>query len=255
MWFIDYLRDVDKVNNQTITSYLRDYRAIMYYCMEHGWIKPFKIVIKDIPTPIKDCYTQKEIDRLLRKPNTDNFTEYRNWVIVNYLLATGNRIQTIINIKVGDVDLEDGYININVQKNKKVSRISIISKMTNILREYISLYRTDDEGYTIDDEYLFCNKYGEKLSDNALKRAIAHYNQSRGVNKTSIHLFRHTFAKMWIISGGDIVSLQQMLGQSSNKMVQQYANLYASDIKEKAEQHSILSNAKTKSGKTLRRRQ
>ena len=45
-----------------------------------------------------------------------------------------------------------------------------------------------------------------------------------------------------------------MLGQTSNKMVQHYANLYASDIKDKAEKHSVLSNTKTKSGKTIKQR-
>ena len=254
MYFVDYLLNNQKCNNQTVTSYLRDYRAIMYYCMEQGWIKPYKIVVKDKDAPIKDCYTDKEIDKLLVKPNTDNFAEYRNWVIINYLLATGNRIQTIINIKVGDVDLDEGYININTQKNGKVNRISLVRKINIILREYISLYRTDEDNNIKEDEYLFCTQYGEKMTDNALKRAIASYNNRRGVNKTSIHLFRHTFAKRWIISGGDIVSLQQMLGQSSNKMVQHYANLYASDIKEKAEKHSVLSNTKTKSGKTLKPR-
>ena len=145
MWFVRYLSD-NGANDQTITSYLRDYRAIMYYCMEQGWIDPYKIVIKDKPTPIKDCYTHKELEKLLKKKDSKYFTEYRNWVIVNYLLATGNRIQTLINIKVGDVDLEDGYININVQKNKNVSRLSLVSKMVTILREYIQLFRTDDEG-------------------------------------------------------------------------------------------------------------
>lgn len=253
MYFVNYLSK--SCNSQTVTSYLRDYRSIMYYCMEQGWIKPYKIVVKDKDAPIKDCYTDKEIERLLVKPKTDNFAEYRNWVIVNYLLATGNRIQTIINIKVGDVDLEEGYINVNVQKNGKVNRISLVRKMVIILREYISLYRTDDNNIPNDDEYLFCTQYGEKMTDNSLKRAIASYNQRRGVNKTSIHLFRHTFAKRWIISGGDIVSLQQMLGQTSNKMVQHYANLYASDIKDKAEKHSVLSNTKAKSGKTIKPKQ
>ncbi|MBR4905517.1 MAG: site-specific integrase [Clostridia bacterium] len=254
MHFIKYLSVFEKVSEQTITSYLRDFRAIMYYCMENGWIEPYRIVIKDKPAPIKECYTEKEKEKLLKKPKTDDFTEYRNWVIVAYLFATGNRIQTIINIKVGDVDLEEGYININVQKNGKVNRISLVKKMISILREYIYLFRTDEDGYTKDDEYLFVTQYGNQMTDNALKRAIATYNKSRGVNKTSIHLFRHTYAKKWIMDGGDIVSLQQMLGQSSNKMVQHYANLYASDIKEKAEKYSVLSNTKTKSGKKIKAR-
>ncbi len=253
--FGSYLTEIDEVSEQTVISYFRDFRAIMYYAMENGWIKSYKIVIKDREPPIKNCYTESEIKRLLRKPDENNFTEYRNWVIVNYLFSTGHRIQTIINIKVGDVDLDEGYININVQKNTNTRRISILNKLNKVLREYIANYRCDEDGYPLEDEYLFCNRYGEQLTDDGLKKAIKNYNESRNVSKSSIHLFRHTFAKDWIMRGGDLITLQQILGQSSLEMVKRYANLYANDIKDKAEEYSLLANTKTMSGETLKRKQ
>ena len=145
-------------------------------------------------------------------------------------------------------------MNVNIQKNTNTRRISIINKLNRILRDYIAFYRCDDEGYPLEDEYLFCNRYGEQLTDGGLKAAIKSYNESRNVSKTSIHLFRHTFAKDWIMSGGDLITLQQILGQSSLKMVQRYANLYSSDLKEKAEEHALLAKTKTTSGKTLKRK-
>ncbi|MBR3889839.1 site-specific integrase [bacterium] len=253
--FGNYLSDIDDVSEQTVISYFRDFRSIMYFAMDNGWIKRYSIVIKDREPPIKNCYNDSEIKRLLKKPDDKNFTEYRNWVIVNYLLSTGHRIQTIINLKVGDVDLDEGYINVNVQKNTNTRRITIINKLNKILKEYIAYYRSDEDGYPLDGEYLFCNRYGEQLTDTGLKKAIKNYNESRNVNKTSIHLFRHTFAKDWIMGGGDLITLQQMLGQSSLKMVQRYANLYATDLKDKAEEHALLAKTKTMSGETLRRKQ
>lgn len=255
MKFGNYLTDVDLVNEQTVLSYFRDFRAIMYFAMDNGWIDRFKIVIPEREAPIKNCYTKAELDKLLKKPDENNFTEYRNWVIINYLLSTGHRIQTIIKLKVGDIDFEEGYINVNTQKNKGVNRIGLIRKMAVILKEYITYYRCDEVGEPLYDEVLFCNRYGEPLTDGGLKMSIKSYNEKRGVSKTSIHLFRHTFAKNWIVSGGDIVSLQKMLGHSSLKMVQRYANLYASDVKEKAEDFAILAQTRTKSGKTLQKRQ
>lgn len=255
MKFGNYLTDVDLVNEQTVLSYFRDFRAIMYFAMDNGWIDRFKIVIPEREAPIKNCYTKAELDKLLKKPDENNFTDYRNWVIINYLLSTGHRIQTIIKLKVGDIDFEEGYINVNTQKNKGVNRIGLIRKMAVILKEYITYYRCDEVGEPLYDEVLFCNRYGEPLTDGGLKMSIKSYNEKRGVSKTSIHLFRHTFAKNWIVSGGDIVSLQKMLGHSSLKMVQRYANLYASDVKEKAEDFAILAQTRTKSGKTLQKRQ
>jgi integrase/recombinase XerD len=64
-----------------------------------------------------------------------------------------------------------------------------------------------------------------------LKLAIGKYNQKRGVNKTSVHLFRHTFAKNWITNGGDIFRLQKILGHSSIEMVKEYVEMFSDDLK------------------------
>lgn len=242
------------VNEQTIAAYFRAYRAIAYFAMEEGWIPRRKISIKQPEPPIKNCYTDDEIKRLVRKPKTDDFLENRNWVMVNYFLATGNRVSSVADLRIGDVDLDEGYITVNRQKNGKPTRIPLVKKITRILRTYIDDYRTEVNGVPVGlNEPLFCNLYGEKLSENGIKKAIANYNRSRNVEKTSVHLFRHTFAKKWIIDGGDLLQLEKMLGQSSLKMVQHYSNLYASDIKEQAEKHAVITKTRG-NGRKIRKR-
>ena len=242
------------VNEQTIAAYFRAYRAIAYFAMEEGWIPRRKISIKQPEPPIKNCYTDDEIKRLVRKPKTDDFLENRNWVMVNYFLATGNRVSSVADLRIGDVDLDEGYITVNRQKNGKPTRIPLVKKITRILRAYIDDYRTEVNGVPVGlNEPLFCNLYGEELSENGIKKAIANYNRSRNVEKTSVHLFRHTFAKKWIIDGGDLLQLEKMLGQSSLKMVQHYSNLYASDIKEQAEKHAVITKTRG-NGRKIRKR-
>ncbi len=79
--------------------------------------------------------------------------------------------------------------------------------------------------------YLFCNIYEKKLESEGLKSAIQRYNSKRGVNKSSAHLFRHTFAKKWILNGGDPYRLQKILGHSSMEIVKQYVNMFSEDLK------------------------
>lgn len=187
---------------------------------------------------------------MLRRPHDSDFNEFRNWVIVNYLLSTGNRVSSICELNVGDVDLDEGYITVNRQKNKKPTHLPLNPKIIRILKDYIERYRTEVDGVSIGlNEPLFPNMFNERMSENGMKKAIATYNRSRGVEKTSIHLFRHTFAKQWILDGGDAFTLQRMLGQSSLKMVQRYLNLYSTDIKEQAIKHSAIMKTKTKSKK------
>lgn len=252
--FGEYLADVRGVKERTIETYFRDYRAFMYYAMENNIINPFSITVHAAATDIKEVYSATEIKKLLRKPNNDSFEEYRNWVIINYLLGTGNRINTIINLKVKDINFEDGFININTQKNGKSMRIGLVPKLSRILNEYIYRCRTDDTGEILTDEYLFCNRFGEQFTRQGISHAIANYNQSRGVNKTSIHLFRHTYAKLWITSGGDLLSLQKNLGHSTLVMVQHYSNLYSTDVKKQMDKHSALSQQKISSGETIKKR-
>jgi len=240
-------------NPRTVNTYFRAYRAFAYYCMDEGWIPIRKISIKTSKAPIKQVYSEEELKKLMKKPKTSDFTEYRNWVIVNYMLATGNRLSSIVALNIEDIDLESGYINVNVQKNKKPVTIPLVKQMRRILKEYISLYRNLEEDLELSPtDPLFCNRFGERLTGDGLINAISKYNKRRGVEKTSIHLFRHTFAKSWILSGGDLFSLQKMLGHSSLDMVKNYANLYSRDIKDKAEEFSFLSNTRRTTGNTIK---
>jgi integrase/recombinase XerD len=48
--------------------------------------------------------------------------------------------------------------------------------------------------------------------------------------RLSAHTFRHTFAKNWLMNGGDIFSLQKILGHRILDMVRNYVNITFKDI-------------------------
>lgn len=244
-----FVISLGNVNQQTVNAYLRGYRAFGNYCKENNYIDSFSCPIKEIEPPVKNVYTVAELKRLIKKPSIENFVEFRSYVIILLLLSTGARSNTILNIRISDVDLEDGYINYNTTKTNKVVRIGLSKKTKRDLAEYIKYWRTDNG--TDPNDYLFCSVYGEQLSRCTLCTSIAKYNKSRGVEKTSLHLFRHTFAKNWITSGGDLISLAKVLTHSELEMVKRYANLYGSDIKQEIEEHSTLSQLRTHSGETI----
>jgi integrase/recombinase XerD len=247
-----FVKSLGDVNKQTINYYLRSYRVFGNFCFEKGYLLDFKCPIKEVEPEAKEVYTDKEIEKLTAKPNRSNFLEFRNYMIILTLLATGARSETIRNIKVKDVDLDEGYITFNKMKSKKVIRLGLEKRLHRELRLYIAKLKDIERINAIDIEYLFCNQYGEQLKRNGLYRAISTYNKSKGIKKTSLHLFRHTYAKGWITSSGAIVTLAKVLNHRGLEMVQRYANLYATDVKDEIEEHSLLSNIERKSGKTIR---
>ena len=81
--------------------------------------------------------------------------------------------------------------------------------MVKILREYILVSALNDE------DYLFPEYEGKQLKVRSAQDSISDYNRQRGVERTSIHLFRHTFARDYIISGGNPAKLQKLLNHKN----------------------------------------
>ena len=78
---------------------------------------------------IKETYTDRELEALLKKPDIRKctFAEYRNWVIVNFLLNSGSRAATIRAILIRDVDLENSLVYYRHTKNRKAQVIPLCS--------------------------------------------------------------------------------------------------------------------------------
>jgi len=226
----------------SINSNLRGVRAFLYYCMKLDYLNKFQIELIKAEKKVKQVYSDAELKILLKKPHVKNisFAEYRDWVIINYVVGTGNRVSTIINIKIKDIDFENGYITMQKTKNKKQQVIPFSNTLSAVLSEYLT-YRKGQP-----DDYLFCNSFGTQLCDRSLQGDIARYNKSRGVMKTSIHLFRHTFAKKWILAGGDIFRLQKILGHSSLEIVKEYINMFSDDLKQDFNQFNPLEQMNAK---------
>lgn len=238
----------EQLKETTINTYLRAARSLLYFLMEGGHLKSFKIVLVKCGSEIKETYTEDELRRLLKKPNMRkaNFNEYRIWVLENYLLATGNRIGTVLDIKIKDIDFQNNLITLRKTKSRKQQIIPMAQSLAQILQEYLGIRGGEAE------DYLFCNNWGGKPNKRTFQQCVADYNVSRGVNKTSCHLFRHTFAKMWILNGGDAFRLQKMLGHSTLEITKQYIQMFSEDLKIDFNTFNPLESLEINKGNTIK---
>jgi integrase/recombinase XerD len=223
--FLDYTGYLEKKHDNTITinTDLRGVRALLYFGMEEEYISYFKVKLIKEERKIKESYTDEEVKRLLEKPRKSNFKTYRTWVMINFLVATGIRLSTLTNVKIGDLDFLSRKIFLRKTKGQKQYILDMSYELHNILKEYL-IYRKGEE-----EEYLFCTVHGEQLARRRVQQNIAEYNKSRGIKKTSVHLFRHTFARLWIKNGGGLENLQEVLGHSTLEMSKRYVALYSNE--------------------------
>lgn len=238
--YVKYL--VETIENDiSINSYLRDLITTLHFLMREGYVEEFKMkAIKTDKKPI-ETYSEEELVKLLKKPNmkTCSFTEYKNWVMTNFLFSTGVRQRSLENIQIKDLDFDNNVVNIMHTKNRKPLIIPLNHTMVKILKEYLTFRQSDTP-----NDYLFCNAFGQKLNKSTSYHMLYCYNKSRGVEKTGIHRYRHTLAKQWILNGGDVVSLSKLLGHSSLDITQRYINYLVSDLSKQVDSINILDKFK-----------
>lgn len=227
--YIIYLRtNNSNLRDTSINNYLRSVRAVCYYLMKKNYLDSFKILLIKARKKTKITYSLEEQEKLTKKPNIKEcgFSEYRTWVMICHLLATGNRTRTIREIKIGDVNFSSKVIILQEVKNNVPYEIPISKDYYPILKEYIQI-----RGGT-ENDYLFCNQYGKQLTGDGFRSIISKYNKSRDVPKSSPHLFRHTFAKVWILNGGSTKKLQKALGINSSSIIDEYLSIYGRELEE-----------------------
>lgn len=235
-----------EIRISSVNHYLRDMRAFLNWAMNDDRClieEPFKITMVKGQEELPKDYDENEIKLLLKKPRkNDTFGQWRNWVITNWILATGNREATICNIKIDDINFQKKEIVLNRTKNKEVQVIPLSAELERALKEYIALWDID--------KWLFPSISGTKLTTNALRKSYTVYCKSRNVSHSNLHGLRHTFAGYWIKNNGDVFKLQQLLGHKTLEMTRHYVKIYGEDLKEDYNKYSPLDTVKRKERRT-----
>lgn len=202
---------------ETVNSYQFKISPVIKFGMKKGYIKDtIEFTRLAEQEHIKEIYSHDELKRLLKRPENPTFAVYRNWVLVNFLLATGIRAKELRELLIRDVDLVNGYISLSHTKNRKARMIPIPSTLHAILVEYLQIRGGADE------ENLFTNVFGEPLQRTTLQYCIIKHCKKCGVKKHSLHLFRHTFITLSVRKGMSPILLRRITGHSNFKILDNY---------------------------------
>jgi integrase/recombinase XerC len=134
------------------------------------------------------------------------------------LYGAGLRISEALGIKRRDAPTEAGQVTVT-GKGNKARMVPVLPQVGRAIAEYISLCPFDLQG----DQPLFRGEKGGPLSPRVVQLAMARMRGALGLPDTATpHALRHSFATHLLARGGDLRSIQELLGHASLATTQIY---------------------------------
>jgi integrase/recombinase XerD len=148
-------------------------------------------------------------------------------------LDTGVRASELCSLDIGDVDLSAGHAIVQskgrLNSGEGKGRPIRVSPTTiKALHRYLVERNVLDEQHA--DRPLFATRDGRRFERRYLAKHLRRLGRRAGVRGVYAHRFRHTFAINYLRNGGDIYTLQDLLGHTSLDMVRRYLHIAQVDI-------------------------
>ncbi len=131
-------------------------------------------------------------------------------IIMTYI-DTGIRCSELIGLKMSDVHLQEGYMKV-FGKGGRERIVPMGNGVQKAIQRYIFHFRPESLNPDMDAVFLCLD--GRPLTNNSVKMLFTRLARKSGVKRLHTHLLRHTFATQYLVNGGDVFSLQQILGRT-----------------------------------------
>lgn len=169
-----------------------------------------------------------EVERLLAQPACVDPKGFRDKAMLEVMYATGIRVTELIDLDVTNVNLELGVI--KCVSAKKSRLIPLYPAALKALSVY--LHEVRDAMANPDEQALFVNVGGSRMSRQGFWKILKHYQQTAHIEKEiTPHTLRHSFAVHLLENGADLNSVQELMGHSDISSTQLYANLINQKLK------------------------
>lgn len=174
---------------------------------------------------LPDTLSYFEITQLLEGVKLGSPEGHRNRAILEVLYSSGLRVSELIELKIGNVYFEIGFLRI-IGKGNKERLVPIGKDALKYLNIYLQEIRNHQKPAKGHEEFVFLNRRGKKLSRVMIFLVIKKLVEEVGLKKkVSPHTFRHSFATHLVEGGADLRAVQEMLGHESITTTEIYTHL------------------------------
>jgi integrase/recombinase XerD len=171
--------------------------------------------------------TLDEVDRLLATPDRGSPRGLRDAAMLETLYATGLRVSELVKLRLGDVNLEAGYL-VAFGKGKKQRLVPLGEAAVAAIKTYLESARAHfiRERTGPSNDELFLTRLGSSMTRQSFWKIITAIARTAGIRKPiSPHKLRHSFATHLVERGADLRSVQSMLGHVDIGTTEIYTHL------------------------------
>jgi integrase/recombinase XerD len=177
-----------------------------------------------LPRKLPHVLTFPEIEALLAAPETKTPRGVRDSAMIQVLYASGLRVSELVNLKVTDVDLDQGVL-VAFGKGEKRRLVPFGEVAREALMLYLQTVRAGfTQGRAAND--LFVTHFGSAMTRQGFWKLLKRYALVAGIDRPiSPHKLRHSFATHLLERGADLRAVQNMLGHADIVTTQIYTHV------------------------------
>jgi len=177
-----------------------------------------------IPRPLSVEGTEKVLENVSSGAKED-WIRARDVAIVTLLYGCGLRISEALSLNIKNAPKDDSLV--IKGKGGKERVVPVLPIVIEAIARYTSLCRYDLE----DDGPLFVGSRGKRLGARSVQLAMEKVRRALGLPESATpHALRHSFATHLLSAGGDLRTIQELLGHANLSTTQHYTEVDAENL-------------------------
>jgi integrase/recombinase XerD len=245
LWADHPMRETQKghLSSFTIASRVQTMKRLFQWSQDEGLIEenPAHRIRRLNPKhkPPK-AIKQENFMALLKTTEPNQPIDLRDRAILFTLADTGCRVGGLCSLRVQDLNLDENLA-IVTEKGGKTRFLHFTSITKEALEDWLAV-RPKDRG---DSLWVGCGtKKSNGFSPSGVNSMLRRRKAEAGIEGiVNPHAFRHAFAREFLLNGGDLGTLSDLMGHSSVEVTKSYYAIFTvNELREKHHKHSPVAN-------------
>jgi len=227
-----YRKDYGRLSSFTVQRYVRDVKAFWGWLYNQEYIETnplAKYPLPKVPKNVTKTLSIEQIKSFLKTMDKHTSIGARNYCITLLMIDNGMRISEVVTVKIVELNLSKCRAKIlGKGQRERVVPFTKISRKE--LLKYIKHHRNNL--CKLDSPYLFPANDGDHVSVKSIQQAMGRLSKKVGLDgiKYHPHIFRHSFATVFLSKGGQLSTLKDIMGHESIQTTQKYVHFLPEDL-------------------------